>query len=103
MLTRDQVMDGIPEMILEVHARNVKLDSDVDLTVIARGTPTFSGADLAAVMNEAALLATAAATPSRPTTIARLRSTQSPTRVSGPTPCSVSVAASLLARRLSSR
>jgi cell division protease FtsH len=46
------------EAILRVHARNVKLHPSVDLTLIARGTPSFSGADLAAVMNEAALLAT---------------------------------------------
>ncbi|MHC4473639.1 MAG: ATP-dependent zinc metalloprotease FtsH, partial [Planctomycetota bacterium] len=46
------------EGILKVHARNVKLGPDVDLSVLARGTPGFSGADLEAVMNEAALLAT---------------------------------------------
>ena len=45
------------EMILKVHARKVPLSPDVDLEVIARGTPGFSGADLANVVNEAALLA----------------------------------------------
>jgi cell division protease FtsH len=45
------------EMILKVHAKKVPLASDVDLEVIARGTPGFSGADLANVVNEAALLA----------------------------------------------
>jgi len=45
------------EMILKVHAKKVPLSSDVDLGVIARGTPGFSGADLANVVNEAALLA----------------------------------------------
>ena len=45
------------EEILKVHARAVKLSKDVDFTVIARGTPGFSGADLANLINEAALLA----------------------------------------------
>lgn len=45
------------ESILKVHARNVKLDSSVDLQKIARGTPGFSGADLENLINEAALLA----------------------------------------------
>ena len=45
------------EAILKVHARNVKLDPSVDLSVIGRGTPGFSGADLANLLNEAALLA----------------------------------------------
>ena len=45
------------EMILKVHAKKVPLSPDVDLAVIARGTPGFSGADLANVVNEAALLA----------------------------------------------
>ncbi len=45
------------EAILKVHARNVKLDPSADLSVIARGTPGFSGAELANLLNEAALLA----------------------------------------------
>ena len=45
------------EQILKVHLRKVPLGSDVDARVIARGTPGFSGADLANLVNEAALLA----------------------------------------------
>jgi cell division protease FtsH len=45
------------EAILKVHARNVKLDPSANLAVIARGTPGYSGADLANLLNEAALLA----------------------------------------------
>jgi cell division protease FtsH len=45
------------EKILRVHMRKVPLASDVDPRVIARGTPGFSGADLANLVNEAALLA----------------------------------------------
>jgi cell division protease FtsH len=45
------------EAILKVHARNVKLDPAVDLSVTARGTPGYSGAELANLLNEAALLA----------------------------------------------
>lgn len=45
------------EAILKVHARGVKLSPDVDLRVIAARTPGFVGADLANVINEAALLA----------------------------------------------
>ena len=45
------------EAILKVHARKVVLGEDVKLSLIARGTPGFSGADLANVINEAALLA----------------------------------------------
>jgi cell division protease FtsH len=45
------------EKILKVHVRKVPLAPDVDLKVIARGTPGFSGADLANLVNEAALLA----------------------------------------------
>nr|WP_245817296.1 ATP-dependent zinc metalloprotease FtsH [Hydrococcus rivularis] len=41
--------------ILEVHARNKKIDSDVSLEAIARRTPGFTGADLANVLNEAAI------------------------------------------------
>lgn len=43
--------------ILKVHTRNIPLAEDVNLEVIARGTPGFSGADLANLVNEAALLA----------------------------------------------
>jgi cell division protease FtsH len=45
------------EQILLVHCRNVKVGRSVDLAVIARGTPGYSGAELANVVNEAALLA----------------------------------------------
>ncbi|WGH79377.1 ATP-dependent zinc metalloprotease FtsH [Jannaschia ovalis] len=45
------------EKILGVHARKVPLGADVDLRIIARGTPGFSGADLANLVNEAALMA----------------------------------------------
>jgi len=45
------------EKILGVHARKVPLGPNVDLRIIARGTPGFSGADLANLVNEAALLA----------------------------------------------
>ena len=45
------------EKILKVHMRKVPLAQDVDARVIARGTPGFSGADLANLVNEAALLA----------------------------------------------
>jgi cell division protease FtsH len=44
--------------ILKVHARKVKLGASVDLMRVARQTPTFSGADLAAIINESALMAT---------------------------------------------
>ena len=57
-----QVMVGNPdlkgrEQILQVHTRTIELDADVDLRSIARGTPGFSGADLANLVNEAALIA----------------------------------------------
>ena len=57
-----QIVIDLPDIagrrkILDVHAKTVKLDKDVDLDVIARSTPGFSGADLANLMNEAALLA----------------------------------------------
>jgi cell division protease FtsH len=57
-----QVTVGAPdvkgrEQILRIHGRKVALDPGVDLRQIARGTPGFSGADLANLMNEAALFA----------------------------------------------
>jgi cell division protease FtsH len=45
------------EQILRVHARKIGLDKDVDLSVIARGTPGMTGADLESLVNEAAILA----------------------------------------------
>ncbi len=45
------------EAILKVHSKKTPLADDVDLTVIARGTPGFAGADLANLVNEAALVA----------------------------------------------
>ena len=45
------------EEILKVHSRRIPLATDVELKVLARGTPGFSGADLANLVNEAALLA----------------------------------------------
>ena len=57
-----QVMVGLPdikgrEQILNVHLKKVPVDKSVEAEVIARGTPGFSGADLANLVNEAALLA----------------------------------------------
>ena len=57
-----QVSVGLPdvngrEQILKVHAKKIKMDPEADLNVIARGTPGFSGAELANLLNEAALLA----------------------------------------------
>lgn len=57
-----QVIVGLPdirgrEQILKVHVNHVPLSSDVDILIIARGTPGFSGADLANLVNEAALFA----------------------------------------------
>jgi len=46
------------EAILKVHAKKYKLASDVDMKVLGRGTPGFSGADLEAMLNEATLIAT---------------------------------------------
>lgn len=57
-----QVVVGLPdvrgrEQILKVHMRRVPLSPDVDPAILARGTPGFSGADLANLINEAALFA----------------------------------------------
>ncbi|MBR5505031.1 MAG: ATP-dependent zinc metalloprotease FtsH [Clostridia bacterium] len=57
-----QVVVDVPDMkgreaILKVHARDKKLDSSVDLSVVAKTTAGFTGADLANLLNEAALLA----------------------------------------------
>lgn len=57
-----QVTVGLPDVrgreeILRVHAKKVKLSEHADLSKVARGTPGFSGAELANVINEAALLA----------------------------------------------
>lgn len=57
-----QVVVGLPdvrgrEQILKVHSRKVPTSDDVDVAVIARSTPGFSGADLANIVNEAALFA----------------------------------------------
>jgi cell division protease FtsH len=61
-----QVTVGLPdirgrEQILKVHMRKVPVSDDIDAKVIARGTPGFSGADLANLVNEAALFAARAA------------------------------------------
>ncbi len=58
-----QVVVPLPDVkgrleILRVHSKKVKLDGTVDLERLARGTPMFSGADLAAIINEAAIGAT---------------------------------------------
>ncbi len=45
------------EEILKIHAKNKKLDSDVDLSVVARSTVGFTGADLSNLLNEAAIMA----------------------------------------------
>jgi len=45
------------EMILDIYGKKTKLAADIDMAVIARGTPGFSGADLENLVNEAALLA----------------------------------------------
>ena len=58
-----QITVDLPDLrgrtaILKIHAAKTKLAEDVDLRIISRGTPGFSGADLANLINEAALLAT---------------------------------------------
>ena len=60
-----QVQVPLPDVegrkaILEVHAKKIKLAPTVDLSRVARGTPMFSGADLEALINEAAIVATLA-------------------------------------------
>ncbi|HEX6278792.1 MAG TPA: ATP-dependent zinc metalloprotease FtsH, partial [Pyrinomonadaceae bacterium] len=57
-----QVVVGYPDVrgregILKVHTRKIPLDEGVDVNIIARGTPGFTGADLANLVNEAALIA----------------------------------------------
>jgi cell division protease FtsH len=57
-----QVVVSLPDIkgregILKVHTRRIPLDEDVELVVLARGTPGFSGAQLANLVNEAALIA----------------------------------------------
>ena len=57
-----QVLVGLPdirgrEQIIKVHMRKVPINADVDAAILARGTPGFSGADLANLVNEAALFA----------------------------------------------
>ncbi len=57
-----RIVVGLPdvrgrEMILNVHIRKVPVDDTVDMSIIARGTPGFSGADLENLVNEAALMA----------------------------------------------
>ncbi len=57
-----QVVVDMPDIkgregIFKVHTKNIPLGDDVDLEVLARGTPGFSGADIANIVNEAALLA----------------------------------------------
>ena len=57
-----QVVVGLPdiigrEKILKVHVKKIRMAPDVNLRTVARGTPGFSGADLANIVNEAALLA----------------------------------------------
>jgi len=60
-----QIFVPLPDLkgrvdILKVHAKKIKLASDANLERLARGTPMFTGADLAAIINEAALAATMA-------------------------------------------
>jgi len=60
-----QVFVPLPDVkgrleILKVHAKKIKLGPDIDMQRMARSTPMFSGADLAAIINESALLATMA-------------------------------------------
>lgn len=57
-----QVVIDLPDLhgreaILNVHAKKIKLDKSVDLTVVAKNTPGFSGADLENLLNESALIA----------------------------------------------
>ncbi|QJC33096.1 ATP-dependent zinc metalloprotease FtsH [Enterobacteriaceae endosymbiont of Donacia semicuprea] len=57
-----QVIVGLPdirgrEQVLKIHIKNIPISKEVNLKILARGTPGFSGADLANLINEAALLA----------------------------------------------
>lgn len=58
-----QIQVPLPDLrgrveILKVHSKRIKMSPDIDLEKVARGTPMFSGADLSAVINEAAIMAT---------------------------------------------
>ena len=60
-----QIVIDLPDLqgrldILKIHAKKIKLDPNLDLKQIARGTPGFSGADLANLLNEGAIIATRA-------------------------------------------
>src|SRR4051812_31963456 len=57
-----EIMIDLPDLkgreeIISVHTRKVKLDASVDMHRIARGTASFSGAEIAAMVNEAAIIA----------------------------------------------
>lgn len=57
-----QIVMDLPDIkgrlqILKVHAKNIRMEPDIELETVARSTPGFSGADLASLVNEAALLA----------------------------------------------
>ena len=64
------------EQILRIHAKKVAVAPDVDLRQIARGTPGFSGAELANLVNEAALFAVRSGARPSPTTISIRRATK---------------------------
>jgi cell division protease FtsH len=77
-----QVYVGLPDIrgrehIMKVHLRKVPISNDVDAAVIARGTPGFSGADLANLVNEAALLLHVVASASSKCRTSKTRRTRS--------------------------